>query len=248
MSDYISIISSLIIFLFPYIGRKWLETQRLSSIVISMGILCTFGYIMYGLWTFNIERIDFSIPQLLECLKTALLTTIIGLLSSLLLKIVPSVYGIKAKINEEEITEKQLFEVLTNIEKNTKVSPSVTSYLNNNISEQINTTLLKICSQHEQLDKTLSKLHETSKNIELSLGKSNNLNINQDHSFMEQMTSFGEFIKGSEQKMNLQLSRMDEKYEQKILEFEKFTKTLTAIIKKLSQDHDTLYRKVDEVE
>ncbi len=34
MNDYISIISSLIIFIFPYIGRKWFNIQSLSSIAI----------------------------------------------------------------------------------------------------------------------------------------------------------------------------------------------------------------------
>lgn len=43
MNDYISIISSLIIFLFPYLGRKWFNPQLLSSTVVSLGLLGTFG-------------------------------------------------------------------------------------------------------------------------------------------------------------------------------------------------------------
>ena len=74
MNDYISIISSLIIFLFPYLGRKWFNPQLLSSTVVSLGLLGTFGGIMYGLWVFSVEQIDSSIPQLLEGLKTAFLT------------------------------------------------------------------------------------------------------------------------------------------------------------------------------
>ena len=73
MNDYISIISSLIIFLFPYLGRKWFNPQLLSSTVVSLGLLGTFGGIMYGLWVFSVEQIDSSIPQLLEGLKTAFL-------------------------------------------------------------------------------------------------------------------------------------------------------------------------------
>ena len=65
---------------------------------------------------------------------------------------------------------------------------------------------------------------------------------------MEQVTSFGEFIKGSEQQMSSQLNRMEEKYERELTELEKFTKTLMTIIKKLSQDHDTLYKKTNDVE
>ncbi len=118
MNDYISIISSLIIFIFPYIGRKWFNIQSLSSIAIGLGLLGTFSGIMYGLWIFNVEQIDFSIPILIESIKTALLTSIAGMFSSLLLKISPSFYGIKEKVKQEEITDKQLLlNLLTSIEK-----------------------------------------------------------------------------------------------------------------------------------
>ena len=267
MNDYISIISSLIIFLFPYLGRKWFNPQLLSSTVVSLGLLGTFGGIMYGLWVFSVEQIDSSIPQLLEGLKTAFLTSIAGMLASLILKLVPGFYGIrKEEKQEEEITDKQLFQVLESIEKNTQPTTSlalvqeikssneqlknnfqslndnlqnmvarelhfntealasslqtVISNLDNRISEQINQTILKIYDileqqlQHiihsqefnqtiqEQLQDTLSKLQETIQNIETFLGKSNNLNMKQNHVFMEQVTSFGEFIKGSEQQMS----------------------------------------------
>ncbi len=59
MNDYISIISSLIIFLFPYLGRKWFNPQLLSSTVVSLGLLGTFGGIMYGLWVLMSSRLTF---------------------------------------------------------------------------------------------------------------------------------------------------------------------------------------------
>lgn len=235
------------------------------------------------------------------------------MLSSLLLRLAPGFYGIKKEAeNKEEITDKQLFEVLEHIEKNTQSATSreliqeikqsneqlgnnfqslnanlekmtsreinfntealsnslqaVISRLDNNVSEQINQTILKIHDiqeqqlqymmrsqeftqvMQEQLRDTLLKLQETNQNIETFLGKSNNLNIKQSHAFMEQVASFGEFIKGSEQQMSSQLNRMEEKYERELTEMEKFTKTLMTIIKKLSQDHDTLYKKTNENE
>ena len=148
MNDYISIISSLIIFIFPYIGRKWFNIQSLSSIAIGLGLLGTFSGIMYGLWIFNVEQIDFSIPILIESIKTALLTSIAGMFSSLLLKISPSFYGIKEKVKQEEITDKQLFELLTSIEKNTRTSTS---------SELIQT----LKQQYEQLENSYQILNNT---------------------------------------------------------------------------------------
>lgn len=308
MNDYVSIISSLIIFLFPYFGRKWFNVQVLSSTVVSLGLLGTFGGILYGLWIFSVDQLDISIPQLLEGLKTAFLTSIAGMLSSLLLKLSPSFYGIKVKSDKDEITDKQLFELLVNIEKNTRSTSSqefvqimkqsneqlnnlnnsllkatsrelnfnaetlsstlqtVISHLDDKVSEHINQTILKIHdtqelqlqsmtrsqeftqTMQEQLHNTLSKLQETNKNIEIFLGKSNNLNLKQSHTFMEQVSSLGEFIKGSELQMNAQLNRMEEKYERELTELEKFTQTLKTIIKKLSQDHDALYKKTNEIE
>lgn len=270
MNDYISIFISLIIFLFPYIGRKWLNIQQLSSIVVGMGLLGTFASIMYGIWFFSIDHIDFSIPQLLDSLKTALLTSIAGMISSLLLKTVPFFYGIKEKITEE-ISDKQILELLIHIEKNTrstipieliqaiKMSNEQLQIFNDNFQDKtihkpkLTTESILGCIPSEivrldtngiqqQLYDILSALQETNKYIE-SLVNSDTSNVNQNHAFIEQMTSLGEFIKGSEQQMNLQLNRMDEKYEQKLIAIEKFTQTLTAIIKKLSQDHDTLYKK-----
>ena len=313
MNNYISIISSLIIFLFPYIGRKWFNIQLLSSTVISLGLLGTFGGIIYGLWIFRVDELDLAIPQLLEGLKTAFLTSIAGMLSSLFLKLTPAFYGIKKeKEHQEEFTDKQLFELLGNIEKNTKSTDSneliqvikqsnerlgdnfqalnnsllkitsrelsfntealtetlqmVISRLDNKVSEQINQTILKIHviqeqqlqylaraqeftqTMQEQLRDTLLKLEETNKNIEIFLGKTNNMNMKQNHAFMEQVSSFGDFIKGSEQQMNSQLTRMEEKYERELTELEKFTKTLMTIVKKLSTDHDTLYKKMNDSE
>lgn len=68
--------------------------------------------------------------------------------SSLLLKISPSFYGIKEKVKQEEITDKQLFELLTSIEKNTRTSTS---------SELIQT----LKQQYEQLENSYQILNNT---------------------------------------------------------------------------------------
>ena len=153
MNDYISIISSLIIFLFPYLGRKWFNPQLLSSTVVSLGLLGTFGGIMYGLWVFSVEQIDSSIPQLLEGLKTAFLTSIAGMLASLILKLVPGFYGIrKEEKQEEEITDKQLFQVLESIEKNTQPTTSLA-------------LVQEIKSSNEQLKNNFQSLNDNLQNM-----------------------------------------------------------------------------------
>ena len=129
--------------------------------------LGTFGGIMYGLWIFNVEQIDLSIPQLLEGLKTAFLTSIAGMLASLLLKLTPAIYGMKKEEeHQEEFTDKQLFELLENIEKNTKSTDAneliqVIKQSNERLGDNfqaLNANLLKITSRELSFN-TVSYTH-----------------------------------------------------------------------------------------
>lgn len=117
MNAYITIISSLIIFLFPYMGKHWFNRTTLSSTVISLGILGTFAGIFIGLLQFDVSQIEIALPLLLEGLKTAFLTSIAGMCASLLLKLFPAFYGLKREINEEPEEEStQMISILSSIE------------------------------------------------------------------------------------------------------------------------------------
>lgn len=307
MNNMASIISSLIIFLFPYIGRKWFNRYVLSSTVISLGLLGTFGGIMYGLWTFGVEELDDSIPQLLEGLKMAFLTTIAGMSSSILLKLLPSFYGISSDTKaEEDSTENQLIQLFQEIRTNTahnseagliseirqlretnqealmqlnehlsrmsqqemQVNTSLLSEslreiignLDHKISENINATLseirdlqtkqLECISENQKLNRDLSEylrhflkeIEEANKNAELFLSKSTNLNFRQNENLSVQLNNLGTFMKANEEHLQRKLDQIEQKYERELTEMEKFTKTLTLIIQKLAQDHDSLYK------
>ena len=58
MNIYITIISSLFIFLFPYIGKFWFSRTTLASTVVSLGILGTFAGIFIGLLDFDVTQIE----------------------------------------------------------------------------------------------------------------------------------------------------------------------------------------------
>lgn len=294
MNNLISIVCSLIIFLFPYIGRRWFNRSLLSSTVVSMGLLGTFGGIAYGLWIFGVDRIDESIPQLLEGLKTAFLTSIAGMLSSLLVKLCPSFYGIReVQTEKEETTEHQLLQLMDSIRENTQSSAmslaalssslqqftqkevqvstemltrtlqDIINHLDNKISDQISNTLTEIHTVlakqleqmnsnqelnknlNEQLKNALTSLQEANKTTEMFLSKSANLNVRQNETFTTQITHFGDFVKTTGEQFQGQLNKMEEKYERELSEMEKFTNTLMLIIKKLSQDHQTLHKSSD---
>lgn len=307
MNDLVSIISSLVILLFPYIGRYRFSVQTLSSTVVSLGLLGTFGGIMFGLIHFDVKAIDDSIPQLLEGLKTAFLTSIAGMTSSLILKLCPKFYGIKQENETQEASAiDQMIYLLTEIKENTRSSSNaeiiseikisreelkahlnklndsvlqlsekeshlntdlltqalqdLITKVNQNISEQVNSTLTEIhfilqkqleCSNlsqqrdielKEHLQNSLQAIQEVNRNIETFLHKSNNLNLKQNESFSTQITHFGNFVKTTEEHIETQMNHMEERYEKELSEMEKFTKTLMSIIKKLAQDHETLYK------
>lgn len=262
MNNMLSIICSVIIFIFPYIGRRWFNRQTLSSTVMSFGLLGTFSGIMYGLWIFGVDTVNESIPQLLEGLKIAFLTSITGMVSSLLLKLCPAFYGIKKEEQaEEDFFNQQLINVLTEIKTNTGIFSSITpesfpSHSNDKITEQINNSVTQIYSIlenqqqsmlrtqqiNEQLQRVLENLVVTQKNTELFLTKTTSLNYRQNEAFHSQLSDFGNFIKTTEEHFENQIGQMEERYKRELSQIEKTTQTLLLIIKKLTQDHEALYK------
>lgn len=63
--------------------RKW--TDQLPSIISTLGVIGTFVGITKGLMSFNTSTLDQSIPVLLEGLKTAFWTSLVGMAGSLIL-------------------------------------------------------------------------------------------------------------------------------------------------------------------
>lgn len=68
--------------------RKWLE--QLPSVIATLGVLGTFLGITKGLLSFDTNDLDTSIPLLLDGLKTAFFTSLLGMFGSLILNRVVS--------------------------------------------------------------------------------------------------------------------------------------------------------------
>lgn len=88
--------------------------KLLPNIAVSIGILGTFVGIFLGLWGFDVQNINESIPKLLEGLKTAFMTSIAGMVASLILKVA---YESKSVIenSKEKIQVDDPLEVLKSI-------------------------------------------------------------------------------------------------------------------------------------
>lgn len=97
--------------------------DSIPSVFTTLGILGTFSGIYIGLLDFDVNNIDSSIPKLLEGLKTAFLTSILGIMLSLIFsKITKMVYNKVEKIQPEvpssEIASlNKILEVLERTEK-----------------------------------------------------------------------------------------------------------------------------------
>lgn len=117
--DYPTLIFVIVILIIPYfLKRKTLSA--IANTVVSLGILGTFLGVFLGLWNFDVSNISASVPQLLTGLKTAFLTSIAGLVSSLILKLAPQVYGIKVPKTDskkDEANIETMIHLLSNIEK-----------------------------------------------------------------------------------------------------------------------------------
>ena len=81
------IFAVVMIFLFVKYRNRHASSQLLPSILVGVGILGTFTGVFIGLINFNVADIKGSVPQLLEGLKIAFFTSIIGLTLSAWIKV-----------------------------------------------------------------------------------------------------------------------------------------------------------------
>lgn len=118
--DNLTLIFAGAILISPYFLKRIQTLSTIANTVVSLGILGTFSGIFLGLLNFDVSNISASVPQLLTGLKTAFLTSIAGLVSSLILKSVPQVYGIKVPKTDskkDEANIETMIHLLSNIEK-----------------------------------------------------------------------------------------------------------------------------------
>lgn len=78
------------------------EANKVGSFAMALGVLGTFWGISIGLSQFNTSNIEASIPQLLSGMKFAFVTSIIGMASSLIIKITNVLINLLNKDEDED--------------------------------------------------------------------------------------------------------------------------------------------------
>lgn len=91
--------------------RKWID--QLPSIISTLGVLGTFLGITRGLMSFNTATLDQSIPILLDGLKTAFVTSLLGMTGSLILnRIVSAKFDREQKSSEIEKAARMIIDAM----------------------------------------------------------------------------------------------------------------------------------------
>ncbi|TQV64083.1 MAG: hypothetical protein FNT15_01745 [Sulfurovum sp.] len=120
-----------LIFLFLWMKRN--ENNILSvapSILITTGIFFTFLGITIGLWNFNIDNVDSSLPALLNGIKTAFMASVLGVFFALIFKFIE----LKLK---ETISETPEGQTIDDLVANQRIQTSSLNELNNGIQQLI---------------------------------------------------------------------------------------------------------------
>jgi len=128
LENSITFIFSGLIALSPYLikliwRKRDFSAKEIIGVAATLGILGTFVGIYIALQSFDVSNINGSIPGILEGLKTAFLTSIVGMCVGLIVKFMPFVYGIKTENNDESDDEgKIIIELLRQLNNNSKGS------------------------------------------------------------------------------------------------------------------------------
>ncbi|MFB2658875.1 hypothetical protein [Shewanella xiamenensis] len=96
-----------------YLGRYKSFTHGTANSLTSLGILGTFAGIVVGLMEFNPSNIDGSIELLLEGLKTAFLTSLVGMAASILYKTIVSFYPKGNKQEHKVVSPEDIYQVMS---------------------------------------------------------------------------------------------------------------------------------------
>lgn len=91
------------------LGKSKRFTDYAATLLTSIGILGTFAGIVIGLLVFDTANIDESIPSLLEGLKTAFITSVVGMFSAVLFSLLNAVvFSEVAARRQEQVTSERV--------------------------------------------------------------------------------------------------------------------------------------------
>lgn len=175
-----------LLFSLYYIIRLWYRKNTKSyneylynsipSVFTTIGILGTFGGIYLGLRNFNVNDIDNSIPMLLEGMKLAFLTSIVGIILSLIFRVFGQLILRTVELKEppkqtDELSAlSEILEVLKSTKTETKTNfDKLNTSLVGETETSISTQLVKLRNQTTDNQKEQEKQNDLLEKIQTSL-------------------------------------------------------------------------------
>ena len=143
--------------------RKWID--QLPSIISTLGVLGTFLGITRGLVSFNTATLDTSIPILLDGLKTAFFTSLLGMTGSMILnRIVSAKFDKEQKKSEIEKAARMIIDAMN---ANQKELPRLLKDSNENLVSTLSKdeTVKVIRQDVEQLKDDLEEIKGLSQEL-----------------------------------------------------------------------------------
>jgi len=154
-----------------------------KSVIVSIGVLGTFVGVVLGLWDFDSHNVKESIPALLDGLKLAFITSIIGMLLSILLSAKSISKGNKVSNSEELLSD-----ILKQLEEKS----------NKESSDKLN--LLEVLSEIKNEIKSQNKL--IGSNFKITIKKLDKLNL------LDELNTIKSITKEQSETLNLISSKV----------------------------------------
>lgn len=148
-----------------YFGAWKSFTAYTATLLTSLGILGTFAGVVTGLLDFDssVEQIDTSIGSLLEGLKTAFTSSLVGMALSIMYKVlilVPFLQASKSNLPDEGVTVESLYEV--GIEQ-ARYLHGIAKAMAGKEGTSVLKQLAYVCESHEWMQNQMELIHSDQK-------------------------------------------------------------------------------------
>ena len=140
---FVTIVIALVILFTPSLLRnsKTLSIGQIGGITLTLGITGTFFGVFIGLLNFDTLNIEDSVPELLNGLKLAFLTSLARLIANIITKVNPKLYGLNQPIESDDVGEEIVRPLKSMENENKAVSESIKD-LTKSISSDKDTSLV----------------------------------------------------------------------------------------------------------
>ena len=142
-----------------YKGKAPRLTASTTNILTSLGILGTFAGIVVGLMEFNPSDIDGSIESLLGGLKTAFLTSLVGMASSIIYKAILGMIPQRDEEVEIAVGPEQIFSVMSEqLKASNELLSAIKGDEDSSLTSQIKNLRVDINDGNKAIDKRLEQV------------------------------------------------------------------------------------------